>query len=350
MWSKELLKRCYTVARMIPCAMLGRPLWAFVWVTRQCKQDCRHCYVHDKSKPHMDFEVYRRAIDKLKDLGIVFIAIFGGEPTLHPQLIDMIKYARSKGRKVFLSIDVTVVTTELLREIVKVGTDIICFSLDKVEPSEGNRRAIESVDSKIDTISALNAKGYHCVLHCNITWHKANIHEAKEVIEYLHTKGNIGISVRPVAYPFPTSRISEQAKSLLLDSEDAEYIRELITWVIEKKKQGYLILNPYSYLENFPEFVLGNHKWDCGAFRDILSIDVDGMIMQCSYFLQDIPEPFKPISGRIEDLTFRRIREYRAIVQHNLRYCNTKCYSPVYFCTSYYRTNMLEVLKYYLNA
>ena len=350
MWSKELVKRCYTVVRMIPNAILGRPVWAFVWVTRQCKQACSHCYVYDNSKPHMDFQVYQRTINKLKDLRIVFVAIFGGEPTLHPQLIDMIKYAHSKGRKVFLSTDITTVTTELLREIVKAGTDIICFSLDKVEPSKGNRRAIDSVDNKIDAISALKAKGYHCALHCNITSHKANLHEAKEVIEYLHTKGNIGISVRPVAYPFPTSRISEQARSLLLDNEDAERVRELVIWIAEKKKHGYLILNPHSYLENFPEFVLGNNRWDCGACRDILSIDIDGKVIQCSYFLQDVPEPFKPISARIEDLTFHRIKEYRAIVQQNLRYCNAKCYSPVYFCTVYYRTHILELLKYYLNA
>jgi len=344
------IKRCYTVARMIPNAILGRPVWAFVWVTRQCKQDCSHCYVYDNSKPHMDFQVYQRTINKLKDLRIVFVAIFGGEPTLHPQLIDMIKYAHSKGRKVFLSTDVTAVTTKLLREIVKAGTDIICFSLDKVEPSKGNRRAIDLVDSKIDAISALKTKGYHCALHCNITCHKANLHEAKDVIEYLHTKGNIGISVRPVAYPFPIPNMLEQAKSLSLDREDAEYVRELITWIIEKKTKGYLILNPCSYLENFLDFVLGNNRWDCGAFRDILSIDIDGKITQCSYFLQEIPEPFKPISARIEDLNHHRIKESRAIVQQNLRYCNTKCYSPVYFCTSYYHSHILELLKYYLSA
>lgn len=298
----------------------------------------------------MDFKVYQRTIDKLKELKLVFVSIYGGEPTLHPRLIDMIKYARSRGFKVFVNIDLTVVSNELLREIVKAETDIISFSLDKIKPSKSNMRAINSVDAKVDVISSFKASGYNCAFHCNTTWYKANLHEAKEIIEYIHTKGKIGITVRPAAYPFPTPKTIEQTKSLLLDTEDAEYIKELVTWVIEKKRQGYLILNPYSYLEDLPKFILGNKKWDCGAFRDILSIDVDGKIIQCSYFLQEVPEPYKPLSGQIEALTFDHIMKCRTTVKKNLEYCNTKCYSPAFFCTAYYRSHLFELLKYYLNT
>lgn len=351
MWSKKLLKRCYSVLRAIPNAMLDRPVWSFVWVTRQCKQACEHCYVYDNLKPHMSFQIYQQIIDKLKDLGITFVSIFGGEPTLHPQLIDMIKYAHSKKRVVFLNTDLTTVSTEQLTKIiVEAGIDIISFSLDRVEQSESNVRSISAVNNKLDMILALQAKGYCCALHCNVSWYKNNLKDAKGVVEYLHKKGTIGISVRPAVYPFPTSKISEKFKNLLLNREDFPYLEDLMAWVIEKKKEGYLILNPYSYLEGFPKFVLGNNRWDCNACRDILSIDTDGKVLQCSYFLHEVPEPLKDMSLYIGDLTLQGIKECRATALHNLRYCNAACYSPAYFCTAYYRNHLFELLKLYLKG
>ena len=351
MASKNFLKRCYAITRAVPNAILGRPVWAFVWVTRQCKHTCEHCYVYDNSKPHMDFQVYQQTIDKLKDLGIVFVSIFGGEPTLHPQLIDMIKYASSKKRKIFLNTDITGIAPELIREIVEAGTNIISFSLDRVKPVKSNVRAVETADSRLNIVSDLQAKGYDCTLHCNVTWHKQNIHEGRDVVEYLYRKGNIGISVRPAVYPFPVSVIPTHIKELLLDAEDAEYVKALMTWISEKKRQGYPILNPYTYLDGFSKFVQEGTKWGCGAFRDILSIDVDGKISQCSYFLQEVPEPLRCASMQVEDLSLSQIKEYRRkVVEHNLEYCENKCYSPAYYCTAYYRKHIFELLKYYLKG
>ncbi len=344
------LIRLYTIARMTPRAIVGRPLWAFVWVTRHCNQACEHCYIYDNSKPHMDFRLYQQTIDKLKELGVVFVSIYGGEPTLHPRLIDMIKYARSRGRKVFLNTDFTVVPTQLLTEIIKAGPDIVSFSLDKIKPSKSNTRSIDAVENKIATVSDLKSLGYHFALHCNTTWYKENLSEAKGVIEYLCEKGNIGITLRPMGYPFPARKVLDLVKNVLLDREDFEDLRELTNWIIEKKNNGCSILNPYAYLKDLPKFVFGDNRWDCGACRDILSIDVDGTIIQCSYFLQDVAEPLMPICGHIGDLTVHRIKEYRAIVDHNLKYCNPKCYSPAYFCTVYYRKHLLKLLQYYLKG
>lgn len=346
----NFLKRCCAIARVAPNAILGRPVWAFVWVTRQCEQQCEHCYVYDNSKPHMDFQLYQRVIDKLKALGIVFVSIFGGEPVLHPQLLDIIKYAVSQRRKIFLNTDIIVVPDALLTEIVKAGTNIISFSLDRSKPTNFNTRAIENIDNKLAIVSELQANGYDCALHCNVTWYKGNLHEGREVIEYLCEKDNVGISVRPAVYPFPLAGVFEKTKNLLLNHEDVAQIEKLVAWVIEKKKRGYLILNPYSYLEDFPKFVLGNNKWECDACRDILSVDVDGKVLQCSYSLQEMPEPFKNISLQTRDLTFQRLEECRTATQYNLVYCNKGCYSPAYYCTAYYRTHLFKLLKLYLKG
>lgn len=347
---KNLLRRCCTIARVVPNAMLGRPVWAFVWITRHCEQACAHCYVYDNSRPHMDFEVYRQTINKLKNLGIVFVSIYGGEPALHPQLIDMIRYASLKRRRIFLNTNITVVDQYLLREIVKAGTNILSFSLDRVKAAKSNLRSIENVNDKLQIVSELQAEGYDCALHCNVTWHKQNLREGREVIEYLLRKGNIAITVRPAVFPFRIPRIREQAERLLLDSKDAECLKELIVWIIEKKQEGYPIVNPYSYLRGFAKFAIGDYSWNCHGSRDILSIDIDGRLIYCSYLCQEVIKQFGQTSLGVDNLTLSSIKEYRAIVREDFKYCNTRCYSPAYFCTAYYRNHLLRLLTYYLKG
>jgi MoaA/NifB/PqqE/SkfB family radical SAM enzyme len=344
-------KRVFEVVKSLRNAITGRPLWAFVWVTRKCNQGCSHCYVYDNGETNMDFQLFQQTVDKLKELGIPYLSIFGGEPRCHPQLIDMIAYARSRGRIVWLNTDLTANNKAIdFVDTVKAGTNMISFSLDKVQPAPGNKRATSAIDNQLEQLLALKSEGFNCALHCNVTWHKENLHEGREVIEYLHKKGNITISVRPAVYPIPYSKAMSEAKRLLFGPEDYNAVKELIAWVTEKKRQGYPILNPYSYLEGYSEFVQGNHGWDCGAMRDILSIDYDGSLMQCSYFLKQVPEPFKPIGLRIQDLTWTRIKQSMPTVRDNLTHCNTRCYSPAYFCTAYYRDHRWELLKQYLRA
>lgn len=299
----------------------------------------------------MDFQMFQQTVDKLKQLGILYLSIFGGEPRCHPRLLDMIAYARSCGRIVWLNTDLTANHGAIdFIDTIKAGTNIISFSLDQVQPAPGNRRTTSAIDNQLDQLLSVKSEGFDCGLHCNVTWHKDNLAEGQEVVEYLHNKGNITISVRPAVYPIPYTKAMKEAKSLLLGPADYDDVKALVTWVIEKKRQGYPILNPYSYLEGYSEFVKGNHGWDCGAMRDILSVDNDGSLMQCSYFLKQVPEPFQPIKLRIQDLTWTHIEESMPTVRDNLTHCNTHCYSPAYFCTAYYRNHFWELLKQYLRA
>ncbi|MDO8683869.1 MAG: radical SAM protein [Armatimonadota bacterium] len=347
---REFIKRSTAILKMAASALSGRPIWAFVWITRQCNQCCSHCYVWNNSIPHMDMATFRQVIDKLRDLGVLFVSIFGGEPTSHPDLIRMIDYAAASGRRVYLNTDLTATETDVVTQTIKAGVDILSFSLDKIEPATWNKRATSRIDNKLNALLALRRQDYSCSLHCNVTWHKMNLKEGREVVQYLLDKEDIEISVRPAVYPFPAPNTGEMRRKLLLTEEDHIAVSELVKWVIDKKRAGYPIVNPYPYLEAFPDFVRQGGSWDCGANRDILSIDVDGAVLQCSYFLKEVPQPFERIPLRVEDLSPQRLAEARVISKLNLAHCNSHCYSPAYYCTDYYRRHPLEVLRHYFRS
>jgi uncharacterized radical SAM superfamily Fe-S cluster-containing enzyme len=73
-----------------------------VTITSSCNLDCPICYVHNKNDDafHMGLDEFRRIVGHLvadhgRELDIVNLT--GGEPTLHPQLFEMLEVARGAG-------------------------------------------------------------------------------------------------------------------------------------------------------------------------------------------------------------------------------------------------------------
>jgi MoaA/NifB/PqqE/SkfB family radical SAM enzyme len=64
-------------------------------ITSRCNQDCEFCYNTGKNGD-MDFEMFKGFV---KD-DICIVEIGGGEPMLHPQLPDFIRYCTDKSKKV----------------------------------------------------------------------------------------------------------------------------------------------------------------------------------------------------------------------------------------------------------
>ncbi|HON59371.1 MAG TPA: radical SAM protein [Smithella sp.] len=71
-------------------------------ITSQCNLDCKTCYYMDSSLnrpdpsvPYISVEHFKRAIWCAAIAGFREIYILGGEPTLHPQIIPFLEYAKS---------------------------------------------------------------------------------------------------------------------------------------------------------------------------------------------------------------------------------------------------------------
>lgn len=88
--------------------MVGKELKG-LWLelTKACNLSCSHC--GNNSGPHqplidaMGFDDWRRVISEARSMGASYLQFIGGEPTIHPNLMDLIGYAREEG---FAQIDV----------------------------------------------------------------------------------------------------------------------------------------------------------------------------------------------------------------------------------------------------
>ncbi|MHC4606796.1 MAG: radical SAM protein, partial [Planctomycetota bacterium] len=74
-------------AAAIPCA-------AVVELTRRCNLECRHCYaVRDAARAELGGDEIRRVLGELRDLGTLFVTFTGGEPTVRPDFLDLLRHA-----------------------------------------------------------------------------------------------------------------------------------------------------------------------------------------------------------------------------------------------------------------
>lgn len=64
-------------------------------ITERCERGCSHCMINCKAEgKDMSLETFKTTVDKLQALNI---SISGGEPMLHPDVIEMIDYACMSG-------------------------------------------------------------------------------------------------------------------------------------------------------------------------------------------------------------------------------------------------------------
>ena len=73
------------------------PFLAQLVIIRRCNLSCSYCSEYDKVSEPVPTEVLEERLRKLKSLGTFGISLTGGEPTLHPQLPDLIRKCRKLG-------------------------------------------------------------------------------------------------------------------------------------------------------------------------------------------------------------------------------------------------------------
>jgi MoaA/NifB/PqqE/SkfB family radical SAM enzyme len=95
-----------------------------------------------------------RRIDKLSELGTSIITFSGGEPTLHPNLDELIRRARENGAICTLITNGYLLTPERIRQLNAAGLDYMQISIDNVRPDEVSKKSLKVLDRKLEWLAA----------------------------------------------------------------------------------------------------------------------------------------------------------------------------------------------------
>lgn len=115
------------------------PLLVDIEVSSLCNLKCPMCYtITDEFKEKvsagfMSEKLFYKIIDEISGNVYAVRLSLRGEPTLHPHLVDFIKYAKKKGiKEVSFLTNGSKLTDDFIRELIDAGIDWITVSIDGV--------------------------------------------------------------------------------------------------------------------------------------------------------------------------------------------------------------------------
>lgn len=103
--------------------------------TNMCNLRCVHCHHHNQkaiTRPFgmMAMDMYKKIINEIAPLKCSITLDVNGEPLLHPQIIEMVAYAKDKGLYTSLLTNATRLTESVSQHLIDRGLDRIVFSFD----------------------------------------------------------------------------------------------------------------------------------------------------------------------------------------------------------------------------
>ena len=129
---------------------------------RRCNLACGYCNEYDQVSKPVPLEVMQRRLDKLAELGTSVVTISGGEPMMHPQLDEIVRYIRSHGMIAGLISNGYYFTPDRIKRLNEAGLDALQISIDNVEPDEVSRKSLRVLDKKLRYLAE------HADFHINI--------------------------------------------------------------------------------------------------------------------------------------------------------------------------------------
>lgn len=115
-----------------------KPISATLEITLRCNLECLTCFsasTRGHNQPQLATERLLALVDELVAEGVRSIQIGGGEPTMHPGLIELLRRIKSQGATPGFSTNGTLLTPQLCAQIAEAGVNHSVFiSIDGPSP------------------------------------------------------------------------------------------------------------------------------------------------------------------------------------------------------------------------
>ena len=246
-----------------------RPIAAHLYVTDRCNLDCAYCTEYDNSVPHPELDNLRRWIDKIAELGCIRLGLQGGEPLDHPDIVAIVRHAKSRDLKTTMSTNGFLLTEELVASLADAGLDLLQMSIDRMSPIRSTRKSLKTVEPKLELLERSG-------LRFNISGvvFKDTLDEAYDVVEYGLERG-----------------ISTHARLIHTDSDgrfrvgrgDRQELEAFLDWETRAKARGRAIHSSRRILRYQKSLLSGEPiDWTCLAGYKYFFVSASGKFWLCS--------------------------------------------------------------------
>ncbi len=162
-----------------------------IWnLIRRCNLTCKHCYAisADTDFPNeLDTEQLFAVMDDLKKFKVPVLILSGGEPLMHPDIFRIAQRAKAMGFYTALSTNGTLINTENIDTIARIGFDYLGISIDGIAATHDRfRRKTGAFDSSMQALRLCRKKGIKVGLRFTMT--KENAQELPRLLDLMQTE------------------------------------------------------------------------------------------------------------------------------------------------------------------
>ena len=256
-------------ANILKNIVTGNLRFAEFAITNKCIAKCSFCDIWKQGpKVFTDREKTLQVIDNLADMGVSHITLTGGEPLMHPDIVDFVQKCTSRSvHNSVLDAAPSLITDEILAGLNDAGCDMISISFDSDDPKvlEESRRIpniMRDMEIAVHEIGKTSIKSMASILIWN------NNHDQMEKLFQKAT--DMGFDLISINYP-------TFSKSVVypLGGEGISLSRDLVVESLEsvielKKSKKYNIMNSVTAMNDTINYLRdpSTVRYEClGGYR-----------------------------------------------------------------------------------
>lgn len=315
------------------------PILAEVAITYRCNLKCTFCYAgcNCTTNPvgddrEMSTAQVREVLDAVRhDAQVPSVSFTGGEPTLRPDLAELIAHAKTLGMRVNLITNGTRLTAERAKELADAGLDSAQVSLEGVteETHERITQVRHSFERTVAAVGHLKAVGV--AVHTNTTINRANLHECTAMPGFVRrTLGNDRFSMNLV---IPTGSAALDEQLVVRYGDVGPY---LLAIQAESRRLGveFMWYSP-TPLCLFNPIAEGLGNKGCAACEGLLSVGANGDVIPCASYDESVGNLLeRPVldvwrSARAEQFREKFLAHPECRSCEHFQVCNGAC--PLYW-------------------
>jgi len=263
----------------------GGPGMCLFTITNACNARCRFCGFSRDLLPRQSWSFLKLqaaydAIDILYQQGVRYLAIQGGEPTLHADLPFIIKHAATLKMQTLLVTNGFLLTQNRVSELVACGVSGFVISVDSMDANvHESNRGLPGLCARIRTANRfIQANGL--VSTASVTM--SRLVDYNKIPDFLKSLGFLSVT-----FSYPLTQLG----SSYLSYSDSELVNLNLSELIEAfdkiklLKKHFHVLNPSPSIDEMQRFIRGETQiYPCLGGYKYFYMDWNLLLWRCHYW------------------------------------------------------------------
>lgn len=288
--SLESVEACLEEARRIeaPMRSLAVPETIHFSVTGCCDQACAGCFYSARQgsevEPgHVPWELFQRVVQEAGQHKVFQMALGGGEPLLHPQIVEMVRLLRTSRVVPNLTTSGNRLDRDLAQVLREAGLGQIQISLNGAS-HQVNSATRPNFRRALAAMRACREVGLRFGI--NFLLIRSSVQELESVVRL---GSDLGAATVNILRPKPPTVEGDWLWRESLDGSGYQKVKRMLPRLSQLAGGTKLTLDAsltFLLTDTSPQALYRNGVWGCSAGRRFCTVIQDGRVLPCSHVRQ----------------------------------------------------------------